>query len=607
MEELESTMSSGLGYPPSYHTSSNIPSTRDQTNDWMSVSNQNYGSNEDKSACTSSSRYGETPSCKFLHDGPDKCYKARFWARALEFYFLEQRNPLPNNTYPCLMLNCAYKDFKSPREMLLHLKQCEHFPEGQYLCPACNSTSSFRTSGRRCSWNRVSFGSKIRKTLKSPMALFKDMMRRNSAPTPSIPSLEVDQQGIEEFNPLEISELENSQLIHELNAERSRAYSWIPSPKPEWTKITPVELEDLQQRASRFNVPKLDASECLSYPSHTLHMDFSQVLGSQISPSQPSSTSSKSHEECLSDIPPTSGSTTAQSTPTGILDYGIIDLATHQRLISDQSIQQEIGHIESQYPDLWPSPSPLQPSATLSEYNTELGSFMINDPSNVLPTAFISQAEFQNAKVPPLSIETGNMVPDFHIPVYDRESFKCDTGAWDYVKRINDSFQQPPLGMATQVYHNVVFPFSDMAEEEVGSDARDSSEASYSPHSKPADSSSFSSSSSPVADIHGSPNTESPTRDAAQLKCEHCSFVPTGKEKYLKAYLRKHLKTHEDLTPLPCSCCEKLFTRQDNLTHHIQVFHPDFQISPNPPCRKRKRSSASVEIVLSKRRRSSAM
>ncbi|KAI1638247.1 hypothetical protein F4809DRAFT_265543 [Biscogniauxia mediterranea] len=524
-----------------------------------------------------------------------------FWTRALEFYFLEQKSFLPNNTYPCLMLNCSYNDFKGPREMLLHLKQCELFPGGKYLCPACNRISSFRTSGRRCSRNKVSFGSKIRKTLKSPMTLIKDMMRRNSAPNLSAPGLEVNQRGIEEFNSPKASRLESSKSIYELNDDCLRFHPWTTPSKPEWSNNAPVELEGPQPQDSPFNVPELDSSQFFDYNPHNLPTEFSHDLVSQISPSQPSSASSKSHGQCLSDVSPTSGTTTAQSTPTGGSDLGIIDLTTHQGLISNQSIQQEIAHIESEYPDLWPTPSP-QPSATVPEYNTELENLKINDPSNVLSVTFISQAGFQNTRVPPLlSIETGNLVPNFHIPVDDRDSFKCDTGACDSISSINAWFQQPPLDMTTQIYNTENFPYSGIAGEKAPSDTRDSDEPDYSPRSKPVDEEEEEEESG----SNMSPDTESPTRDA-QLKCEHCPFVPSGKEKHLRAYLRKHLKTHEDLIPLPCPCCETPFTRQDNRTHHIRVFHPDFQISPIPSDRKRKRSSASLEIIPPKRKRSSA-
>lgn len=57
-----------------------------------------------------------------------------------------------------------------------------------------------------------------------------------------------------------------------------------------------------------------------------------------------------------------------------------------------------------------------------------------------------------------------------------------------------------------------------------------------------------------------------------QLKCHLCGFVPQGKTKNIRAYLHKHAKVHRT-REVKCPRCSKLFTRQDNLTVHMERVH----------------------------------
>ena len=74
-----------------------------------------------------------------------------------------------------------------------------------------------------------------------------------------------------------------------------------------------------------------------------------------------------------------------------------------------------------------------------------------------------------------------------------------------------------------------------------------------------------------------SPRAQSPASSRVDgattfLQCDRCPFQPKGKGTNLKAYLRKHKKTHAK-NEVKCGECGKVFTRQDNATAHFNRVH----------------------------------
>ncbi|KAI1111311.1 hypothetical protein F5Y14DRAFT_317021 [Nemania sp. NC0429] len=105
-------------------------------------------------------------SSRFRRAVLDECYQSRFWARALEFYLLD--NVTHGCEYRCLMASCPERYFKDPRDMLRHLKHCEFFSRGEFWCPTCDQVDSFKVvSKKKCSWDRVNLARKLlQKSLK---------------------------------------------------------------------------------------------------------------------------------------------------------------------------------------------------------------------------------------------------------------------------------------------------------------------------------------------------------------------------------------------------------------------------------------------------------
>ncbi|KAI0103986.1 hypothetical protein GGR51DRAFT_561362 [Nemania sp. FL0031] len=108
----------------------------------------------------------QSEECLFRSGVLDECYQSRFWARALEYFLLDDEQHDP--PYGCPMALCPKQDFKDPRNMLRHLKKCEYFPQGKFRCPKCCRIESFKVvSKKKCAWDKVNWAHKLlQKSLK---------------------------------------------------------------------------------------------------------------------------------------------------------------------------------------------------------------------------------------------------------------------------------------------------------------------------------------------------------------------------------------------------------------------------------------------------------
>ncbi|KAI0515043.1 hypothetical protein F5B22DRAFT_646922 [Xylaria bambusicola] len=79
-----------------------------------------------------------------------------------------------------------------------------------------------------------------------------------------------------------------------------------------------------------------------------------------------------------------------------------------------------------------------------------------------------------------------------------------------------------------------------------------------------------------TSNLESSSTMVSPERE---LQCDKCGWKPTGNK---NQYLRKHKKTHEERTVIPCpeGNCYSEFTRPDNLKAHLKRIHKIDNPSP---------------------------
>ncbi|KAI0416312.1 hypothetical protein F5X98DRAFT_185646 [Xylaria grammica] len=60
------------------------------------------------------------------------------------------------------MASCPKRDFKDPKDMLWHLRDCAFLPQGKFWCPTCGHEESFKVvSKTKCSWDKVTIARKL--------------------------------------------------------------------------------------------------------------------------------------------------------------------------------------------------------------------------------------------------------------------------------------------------------------------------------------------------------------------------------------------------------------------------------------------------------------
>lgn len=155
---------------------------------------------------------------------------------------------------------------------------------------------------------------------------------------------------------------------------------------------------------------------------------------------------------------------------------------------------------------------------------------------------------------------TGFSASDLGIPTSEsgqhNHSMNCDGN----IKEYKDS---------PGSYYSPSSPFVKEASRDLNSPQLDTGEPSPMSNASPTPTSATSSVSSGPLILHAMTKDEETTHS---FRCPHCEFVPRGKLQNLKAYLRKHVKTHTK-REVKCSHCSKVFTRQDNLTTHTTKVH----------------------------------
>ncbi|KAI0536387.1 hypothetical protein GGR58DRAFT_396863 [Xylaria digitata] len=514
------------------------------------------------------------PSCSFRSEILDDCAGARFYARALEFYLLEDEHQSAD-------FNCPYAactaQYKNPKSMLRHLKHCKNFSLGKFWCPTCCRYESFKLrSGERCSWDKEDLREKIVQKYKSVVqnvsrgfggsnSVSQQKSNRALCATCSaqLPNIWMQCDGnTAPFDQPQIA----PPAKHIFPLEESA------TPSGQIYEASPTEASEL---SGVHEVSELYGSSSESSPSQCYPQ---QELTHVRSVSELSSAFDSPNGSSISNSVSPSSSTREEISPTTRRHNfaNILDKASHRdaKFYSEADTSNYI--MDQRYTSLYRNASTSHSLQVLTPASnaSNLGDFAA---SSTLPT-LTQHPSFRNTP-PTLRLETS---PNLVAPIADVEMLFCGGQVFghDSTRRELRVSSLPTRIICTQ---------PDMQQPNAEQTLFGSFTSGDDPFAAQQLESPSNNQSPPISAISiPNSNPQSPhtglLSDQGQRECHLC-----GKTFKEKAYLNKHLKTHGERDSIPCPQCDKFFTRKDNLTVHLKRLHGHF--SP----KRRRDSSDSLE------------
>ncbi|KAI0416311.1 hypothetical protein F5X98DRAFT_185596 [Xylaria grammica] len=492
-------------------------------------------------------RHTQDPSCWFRSEVLDDCARARFYARMVELYLIEDEHP--NAEFNCPLEACG-AHFNNPKDMLRHLKHCKSFAEGKFWCPTCLRSESFKTrSGRRCSWDKDHIGQKLLQKSKSVLQSFGNKaaasQQKSNHALCVVCSAELSDLWTQSGG--DPAPLNEAQLTQSATPAISFNTQELAIPSGQF-----YELESSISGVSELS--ELSSSEnslSQSYPRSVSHAHtVSELSSPSTSPhggsiSATISPSSSTHEE----LP----ATTLDPNPANIVDKVT-------RRVADASNRIMNQRCTSLYSNFFASPriQSLTPALDVSNSQT------FATPSPLMST-LTQHASFRTP--PRLRLRTAQGLAT---PAPDpRMVDGSQTFSYHSTTARNPRVTSLPAGIGTQqlnIEDSFLSPFTSGGDSFATQQA-DSPATNQSPPVS-AVSTSNSNSQSPQTNLFSDKN---------RVECRECHR--TFKK---KAYLNKHAKTHGLRHLVWCTLCNTPFTRKDNCTSHHKRLH-----CPPPPKRRR--------------------
>ncbi|KAI0103985.1 hypothetical protein GGR51DRAFT_238644 [Nemania sp. FL0031] len=503
-----------------------------------------------------------TPNCGFRLGVLDDCAKARFYARALEFYLMPNEHQHQSNRFQCLMANCP-EVYTDPRDMLKHLKNCKLLAKGVFYCPTCKHYELFRRrSGRRCSWDKDHPCEKI-------LQKSKDFFQGVAGSRATVHQTQ-GHAYCENCRGWLLTSTPNDGLPGSFNLVQPRQTT-----KPTFlsNKLQPVMLghkaSDRSELESRQRPTELPSNS--NYENSPTQQYLQPRYTSTAATSNVSDVSSPTMSPdgiSIGTISSPASSTNCESQPSitrRLNSTSILSKASHRsvRLWGGSNASDHIAdqHSTSFYGNI----STGQGLEFLSPTTPPLAHESFAEPLSppLMPTNFRT--------APKLRLETPNddmdlvgSILDLHTPLHRSYSMNHAVGAEIHrTSNMPTGFVYDPLSELSPLFD---------ATPDVKPAAPEPSPSIDPPL--------------PVLAIptwapQASPSTPPTGQDLQCVKCPDRTFARLS-------YLRKHLTTHNPKIVF-CDVCREKFTRKDNLTAHIRRVHdPDYK----PP--KRRRSSSDI-------------
>ncbi|KAI1411446.1 hypothetical protein F5Y13DRAFT_191384 [Hypoxylon sp. FL1857] len=487
-----------------------------------------------------------------LYDGVvDDCYKSRFYARALEFYLLED-NPELSGSCRCLMENCPQRNFTNPKDMLRHLKGCPSFSQGLFRCPACNDAEKFQTVSRKCcSWNREKFSQKVQRKFKATIKSF----THHYSGSKLSPTLGV------------------CEKCGQILGHGSPESSCPSTPDYDHQESAKKGVHELQGDCSPSGHNEIQPNQTYYGGPYGL----SNPISNQSSSSNPSTelASTPSDEACIRsvDVSPLSTPDSCTTVAPGQHQGQLLPANQYRRVegirsTSDIQGSPMNGDYFGQADASWARPQSSRLYIAPTVYNPVL-------PASCGPLGLYE------GRGQTLSIQTDLLGSNTENPVWANFTF-YNEGTLDTLNAaespILGRLVPSPLSPENPQFPNIIT--SPLSQIETSTPPNVGAYVYPSSITEKGDIPQIAASvdNSPLIDpelLSSSPDQQpdsDPSEQSMQCPFADCDFKPTGKPENYKSYLRKHTLIHGDQR-YKCDQCPRVYTRSDNREVHRRRAH----------------------------------
>jgi hypothetical protein len=472
---------------------------------------------------------------RFLKEAVDQCYHSRFYARVLEYYYLEADQPT-GSLVACPMLECG-SIFPDAKVMLVHLKSCGYVSTGEFECPRCSGKEKFATiSRKRCSWGKTSgLRQWVQSNIRAPSARFNPLYGLYHTPPPfsagnrtaSVPNFDMRNNisDILEYGPFELEQGSSGSVYLPI----SYPYS---APPMELMGDSVPELQATAQAPINVFGDLPTAQAPGSFPV--------QYDGSPVS--SDSDSQGRTHSDLVS---PTLSTDSSGSGTDGNKYTQLSSLQRTSQLVNSVDVFHALPYGAQQ----------SLPS-------------ILNDSQDALFNSFQSIPGLVPTKAPwPMNQDTA---------VSGQENIQRSL-----TLKVKTQFPERdamPAPLALKMYAPVSVPDpQDVPEAQIIPE--NDAESLLSPINYSASALEFPQTtiSSPIQPLCSSPSlteTDAQDFDSAEsiVRCPKCGYRPTGKRENYSSYMSKHKKVHE-AGRVPCPDCAVKFTRRDNMMQHRRRTH----------------------------------
>ncbi|KAI1733684.1 hypothetical protein F4680DRAFT_383631 [Xylaria scruposa] len=468
---------------------------------------------------------GDTPysSCRFRCEVLDDCAKARFYARALEFYLLDGEG----TDLSCLFADCPAQNFKNSTDMLRHLKCCSYSDKGVFRCPLCNRYESFRVqSSSQCRWGKKQLGHKL-----------KNMFRGFTGNQKAV----------------------HNGLCYQCPTPSEKHLMQSASCTTESIGVYPVQLTTPAIIPDQTGLGMLDSRLCEL-----------EVVPSELSGDSPISHQSRSEYSIGSEMP------SAAVTPDGnLVNPDISPGSSHCEEIPVTTCchnsSSKPTHLLAELCGNSNSRTGIENQCSASLYENISTSHCLRSVNSFGAGALIgpnlSTTCTPHLSPPKLRIETSPSMLNYTTPALDLEVslYRSQPVDSPVIPEIQTT-AYPPTSLASQPSGGSIPNALSLGENHFTAQSFPDSSVNPSPFE----------SSFLILDSQQTSPSSSPSEQ--EIECLLCPFKPSGEPGARKANLRKHEKNVHTKRPLiPCSHCGTTFTRHDNMVAHCRKKHTETQ------------------------------